>query len=1007
MDLETYSRSKFADYAALAEIVAAILRAAISSYPTSLRLQQVQHRSKDPASLKKKLEDRGLLATNSLENDIKDLAGCRLIFYTNSDVSRFLQSSIIQDNFDVDWDRTKIHHPVPGQTEPDNLFVSNNYVLRLKAVRAALPEYARFDGLWCEVQVQTTLNHAWSEMAHDIIYKKPALAGFGAKLFDAIDQRLQKIMKTHLLPAGYEFQKVLDDYERLRNGKELVDRGALKALPGCSDNNARYDLLERFRDYVLPNYDDPQSVYPEITEQLVAAVVAARLTKTRPRETPFGNFPGVEIGQFVDVVCDILALYRYVNIELTFGTLCELFVNAADLDERKHLLTATEQLARNDLGVWEQAGPYVQVILVDAIDRLDRSQWEPIRPVLVEVLGEALKNEIQGVSSTYRTFTFSRGTTPPSDALTRMRSKAIELLKELYTTGKADSEKRQVKSAILEATRRPMNGTTSNALLQTILENGRAIVDFFAELAPGESFEMLQTLERSLLWMYRHNRGTAGAVEPEAAVLAARDALNSSILKFRDVANANKGFVVYKTLVGYESVFPPAWEGSSFDIKGQEQYRKDRIDELVKDVNDQNAEEWLSILKRCAATESNDLATFPSLGEFLQKLSQAKPLIVLGFVDRLGERLTGFLGVMLSGLARSGQRAALDRRMAEWLAQEMHLVEMAHYIQFAPEFDGELLRKILIAGIRRDDDAVVVQVMASYARRFADAEEGTITTIFMEAIRFFAARKDARWVNLVWFIPKERSPLRTLDAGQVDPILESLMHLPSIETHGEWVLASLAEKYPEKVFDFFGARMQYREAREEGERYEDIPHEFECLQKSLVPIAEYAVATARKWFVSGDSMFQFRGGRLLAIGFPDFAEPFRRSLFALTQTGQRADVEFVLRVLTNYHGQVFLHELCKAIVKSLPADDPFLTDVEIILESTDVLTGEFGRVHALTAKKQEVADWLTDPDERVSAFAKRYTLLLDRQISAEQRRAEENIEMRKRTYGEPDGKDAS
>jgi hypothetical protein len=33
MDLETYSRSKLADYAALAEIVAAILKAAISAHP--------------------------------------------------------------------------------------------------------------------------------------------------------------------------------------------------------------------------------------------------------------------------------------------------------------------------------------------------------------------------------------------------------------------------------------------------------------------------------------------------------------------------------------------------------------------------------------------------------------------------------------------------------------------------------------------------------------------------------------------------------------------------------------------------------------------------------------------------------------------------------------------------------------------------------------------------------------------------------------------------------------
>jgi len=287
MDFETYAQSKHADYAALAETGTAILRAAIGAYPTTFRLQQVQQRAKNPNSLRKKLENRGIAATTSLEKDIKDLAGCRLIFYTNSDVAQFLQSGIIQDNFDVDWERTKIHHPVPGQTEPDNLFISNNYVVKLKADRTALPEYAHLAGLWCEVQVQTTLNHAWSEMAHDMIYKKPVLHGFGGKLFEAIEQRLKMIMKEHLLPAGYEFQKVLDDHERLLGGKELFDRGALNALAESADNNARYELLERFRDYVLPNYDDPQSVYPEIKEQLVAGVKAARLTRPRPiEETP-------------------------------------------------------------------------------------------------------------------------------------------------------------------------------------------------------------------------------------------------------------------------------------------------------------------------------------------------------------------------------------------------------------------------------------------------------------------------------------------------------------------------------------------------------------------------------------------------------------------------------------------------------------------------------------------------------------------------------------------------
>jgi hypothetical protein len=52
MDLEEYERLKRAKYAAFAETVASILTAAIRREPNS-RLQQVQHRAKDPVSLNK------------------------------------------------------------------------------------------------------------------------------------------------------------------------------------------------------------------------------------------------------------------------------------------------------------------------------------------------------------------------------------------------------------------------------------------------------------------------------------------------------------------------------------------------------------------------------------------------------------------------------------------------------------------------------------------------------------------------------------------------------------------------------------------------------------------------------------------------------------------------------------------------------------------------------------------------------------------------------------------
>ncbi len=116
-------------------------------------------------------------------------------------------------------------------------------------------------------------------------------------------------------------------------------------------------------------------------------------------------------------------------------------------------------------------------------------------------------------------------------------------------------------------------------------------------------------------------------------------------------------FTIYKTLVGYDSVFPMMWENENSDPAEEDEYRKARIDEFVAEINDMNADEWFAIIRRCAQTESNDAATFPKFGEFLRKLSRAQPAVVLGYIEELDEKLTGFLGVMLAGLEESDRVA--------------------------------------------------------------------------------------------------------------------------------------------------------------------------------------------------------------------------------------------------------------------------------------------------------------------------------------------------------------
>jgi hypothetical protein len=139
---------------------------------------------------------------------------------------------------------------------------------------------------------------------------------------------------------------------------------------------------------------------------------------------------------------------------------------------------------------------------------------------------------------------------------------------------------------------------------------------------------------------------------------------------------------------------------------------------------------------------------------------------------------------------------------------------------------------------------------------------------------------------------------------------------------------------------------------------------------------------------------------LLHNVFPTFTEGFEAELLALVRSGNDADINFVLSVLRSYQGGSFLHAVCRELVEALSQGDNRLAEIEVILESTGTVAGEFGLVQAYQAKKEEVQSWFSDPRPKVRAFAERYSRTLDRSIAAEQRRSEGDYEMRRREWTE-------
>jgi hypothetical protein len=614
------------------------------------------------------------------------------------------------------------------------------------------------------------------------------------------------------------------------------------------------------------------------------------------------------------------------------------------------------------------------------------------------VLDAALGTEVQGTTSTYNSITLHRGAVVPGQSLAALRSDALDVLMQLYRSASSDGERMKIKSALFAATELPYSAKYDKVLLICVLNDSARIVEFFQEVvASSDAYELIQTIEHQFLWLRRRTIGILNS-ETDATVLAAAEHLSARILSFRDVVDAIRTFVIYNTLVGFESVFPPMWEDHEFDYTETEAYRNERIDELVAEIEWKNADEWFGIIQRCARTESNDMATFPNFGQFLQKLARTKPAIMLGYIDRLDDRLAHFLGVMLSGLAESDRAGAVDDKIAQWLTEDRHLSQIAHYFQFASTLNADTLQKVLQAGIRLKNDDVVAQVLAVVFRRYKDGTPALIDEVILPGIAYFTERQDARWVNLAWFIKKEESFLSDVNDRQLEGLLQSLKCQPRVETHTEFVLTVLANKYAKRIVDFFDERLALEATKDDDKSYQAIPYDFHELRKRFDGVADHIVDVVRRRFTSGDYMFQFTGGRFIGTAFPGYSDALNKKLMSYIASGSREDIEFVIRVLSGYRGEPFVIEPCKEMVRQLPADDRLRDNIEIVLQITGVLSGEFGLVEAYKQKREALVPWLSDVDEKVGSFAERYIASLDRQIAAEQRRSEEELEMRKRRY---------
>ncbi len=877
--------------------------------------------------------------------------------------------------------------------------------MRRKEARLRLPEYVRFAGFRCEIQVQTILNHAWSETSHDIIYKDNLGTGFGQRALEGITRRFERIMDRYLIPAGYEIQKAQQDYERVLQGKAWFDQDIVQRLDQAQDSNERYEILAGLKDYAIPYYDDLPAAYGELRPALLRAVQAARVTATVPIKTSFGEMKGIQSDMLTRLVIEIIDSVRYADVIGTLQLLLDLYPNEADERIRKQIVTVAEHLADFDINIYQKVGPNLQLALLDHLGGLDASVIDAGWDIPLTIWRECLQSGMTGSQWSADSVTLRTGAVPVSPLLQEVREKALASLFTAYDRSLDDSRRTAVFAALDAATSTPFQGNYSNHLLRLTVADATRVVRFAIARASGMSYELRQHLEHRFHHGYQRARQLIDDPENRFECVAEAQALATAILEFRDAINADDDFARYKVLVGFESVYPSHWEeGREFDFREADQYRRAEAARYIRSIDPASETHWFRLIARCAETRSQDLMTFPLFMEFLTQLAEQRPEVADRLLRGASDALREFLSAFLAGLERSTRTDIYEQTLEQELQSGRNLAGIARHVRHSQGAHAGIASRLLARSIEAAAVTAVIECLIIAMER---SETDAITdsdAYLQQALGFLNGLQEVRWVQQAWFLKSTAPFYAGLSPAAVGLLFQNLSFLRRIDPHAERILEHLAAHYPERVWDFFAERLAHdRRNADNGPSYEAIPHRFFGLEKELSKDPDLAIRKGLAWFAERAELFQYGGGRLLSNTFPDCSSAFTEALLGLIQAGGELEASFALAILANYRGAPATHPVLREIVARFADDERNMKLVGNALNSTGVVSGEYGFANAWRERRQSLSVWLTDERPTVREFATQHITKLDLMIADEQRRAEAGRAMYEREFDEPDG----
>lgn len=659
----------------------------------------------------------------------------------------------------------------------------------------------------------------------------------------------------------------------------------------------------------------------------------------------------------------------------------------------KCAIKGIEDLAEYDLEVFYSGdgkriiGWAPQETIIGKVKELSQTKRTIYFDAIISICERLLSPSIKGHQWTSESVTWKTKPIPPTDGIKKIRQNTLDILTEMYELAQTVNKKRSVIATLNSATRLPHLSNYSDELLEIITENTIDVLKAFKAIALNTAEELLvrQKIEHDTYWLFYHKHN-----------------LNSDIsnlaFEIRDGLYQDEEYQVFRVLIGFESIFHDWAEDKEKirDLESANAYRERRVLELADEVSEKNFDDWSVRIVKYAKIQSNDLATFPMFGKFLEGFAEKSPSLALRLLRKHANELEGFFVSLLLGLDKSEQVKPI---IYDWFIEDKYLFAICRFFEFSSYLDVDFLSSVKDKALAKNDINTLIQILSTIATKF-EVNRNLIKVFYVPILKHLTTIKNSDWVNVFWSKKKRRSILQNMDDQDIDLILSNLLHIESIEYHIEDILRVIAETHHNSVINFFCKRISIEEKLDSGQGYEAVPFEFQLLSETLSNYPEEVLIHVKNTYSSNKNLFEFRGARLLKNIFIEFQDSFANALIEMIDEQDEESILIILSILKNYDGNQKIYSVCREIVKRLPQKHKLLNEVSIAIENTGVVSGEYGVVHAYQNKINLIKDWLHDDDKKVRVYAESFLEQLEDRVNSERKRTDETIKLRKYKFGE-------